>query len=80
MSKVLKSKHGTYLTDQELEYRKELIAYDVVCPITKDLLSIYEGEIIICNEEDYFISDLGIDKLIGIFGEKFITERIITYD
>lgn len=80
MQQILKSKYGTYLTKEELEYRKELITYNVICPITKNLLSIHNGEIIYCNGEDYFISDIGIDKLIGIFGEKFIQERIITYD
>lgn len=80
MSQVLKSKHGTYLTNEELNYRKTLVTEFVCCPITNEILSILEGEIMFISGTDYFISNTGIDKLIEIFGEKFIKERMITYD
>jgi len=77
---VQKSKYGTYLTDNEIKYRKELITETIYCPISLKQLSVLEGEIIYCGGEDHFISNEGVDKLIGIFGEKFIQERMITYD
>lgn len=78
--KVLKSKYETYLTENELNYRKLLVTEFITCPITKDILSIFEGEIFYIKGTDVFISDKGIEKLIEIFGAKFIKERIITYD
>ena len=80
MSSVTKSKYGTYLTEPELNYRKTLVTEWVCCPITNEILNCYEGEIMFISGTDYFISNNGLDKLIGIFGEKFINERIITYD
>ena len=77
---VLKSKHGTYLTDSELKYRQELIAYQFYCPITRDILNENDGEILFVKGDDVFISSKGIDTLIGIFGEKFINERLVSYD
>lgn len=77
---VLKTRCGTYLTDDELLYRKELVIDAVVCPITSELLSIEKGEILFVNGTDYFISENGIDKLMNIFGEEYIKERIITYE
>ena len=80
MTQIIKSKYGTYLTPDEIKYRQTLVTDWVCCPITNELLSVMKGEILYSGGTDYFISDNGIDKLIGIFGEKFISERIITYD
>lgn len=80
MSQVIKTRYGTYLTTQEIEHRKKLVTEWVCCPITNEYLSVISGEMMYVGGTDYFISNNGIDKLIGIFGEKFITERIITYD
>lgn len=77
-----KSKFGTILTDSELDYRKKLVSESghVFCPVSHDMLSVYDGEIIYVNGGDYFISTTGIEKLKDIFGDEFIKERIITYD
>lgn len=77
---ITKSKYGTYLTEGEIKYRQKLIAYQFYCPITRDVLQENDGEVLYCKGQDYFISNKGIDILIGIFGEKFINERIISYD
>lgn len=82
MKARITSKNGTVLTEDELEYRKVLIAdsRSVFCPVTHKLLLAMEGEIIFCNGSDYFVSDEGIERLKSIFGEQEIMERIITYD
>lgn len=74
------SKYGTTLTDNEIQYRRLLIIDMLHCPITSEVLSLYDGEIIYCNGDDYFVSNKGLDKLKEVFGEDFIKERIITYD
>lgn len=82
MTTKLLSNNGTLLTETEVEYRKLLIAdsKSVYCPVTHKPISAMSGEIIFCNGKDYFISDDGIERLKGIFGDKAIADRIITYD
>lgn len=72
----------TKLTPAEIEYRKKIISdmKSICCPITKEILSVNHGEAIYCNGVDYFISTKGLEKLVEIFGEKFIEDRIITWD
>lgn len=77
---TLKSDYGTLLTEGELHYRKRLVSEWVVCPIAQEYLSVWEGEILYINGEDYFISNKGLTTLKKIFGDKFIVERIISYD
>ena len=74
--------NGTVLNETELEYRKLIIkeSHSIYCPISHKPLSVLKGELIFCNGTDYFISDEGLETLKSIFGEKFVIERIITYD
>lgn len=80
MTQIVKSEYGTYLTPGEIEYRKQLIAIQICCPVTNEILSVLNGEVMFVKGNDILISNNGMKKLIEIFGEKFITERIIYYD
>ncbi len=80
MSAIIKTKYGTYLTQEEIKYRKQLVEEWIACPITNERLTALEGEIIYHNGVDYFVSNNGIDKLVGLFGELFVSSRMITYD
>lgn len=82
MTKIITA-NGTVLNEFEIDYRKKLISdsKSLWCPIMKtELISVMKGEILYISGVDYFISDNGIAKLKGIYGDKFINERIITYD
>lgn len=79
---MIVTQFGTKLTEAELTYRKELISESksVCCPVTRNILTIVDGEIIYVKGKDRYVSTQGIYKLMSIFGEEFIRERIITYD
>lgn len=82
MTTMIVTAHGTKLTESEIQYRALLIkdSHSVYCPISHKVLAVTRGEIIYINGQDYFISDDGVSILIKIFGDKFIKDRIITYD
>ncbi len=79
---IIITSNGTALTETEIEFRKKLIldSHSVYCPISHEVLSVMKGEILFVQGQDHFISDTGITKLKGIFGNKFIEDRIVTYD
>jgi len=79
---LLITKYGTMLTESELEYRKQLIGEsgNVCCPVSHEILSTYEGEILFIKGKDKFISTKGIKILEDVFGVEYIEGKVISYD
>lgn len=81
-NEVIVSRYGTKITRDEMLYRLKLLEEQQVCFVTGEFCNVFEGEILFISElnQDLFVSNEGLDKLVKLFGDEFIKQRIITYD
>lgn len=65
---------------KEVDEFKQYVIEDnaqVYCPVTLEPIDYREGEVILCKDFHYFVSDEGIKILKKMFGNNFIQQRII---